>query len=128
MAGASVSARSFQKLAERKFPDEPKKISGARLFGFWQPIGFYVATIAFLFFAVSGYGSSFFIGLLLAMFGISYLVLTTWAFKKKFDVPGIIPRVIWFTVLLLVLFAAEVFGGMATILGGDWFGAKLYWV
>jgi len=118
VAGASISARYFQSLAEKTFPDEPEKIKGARLFGFWQPIGFYMITIiaAFLFFSKptnlsSHQLSNFTRGLLTAAVGISYLVFTTWAFKREFNAPGVIPRVIGVAVAIMVLFAAEFFGG-----------------
>lgn len=108
-AAASISARNFGNYVEKNLPNEPKKIKTARTFGFWFPIGLLISLALGLWIASSIDLNAIF---MLVVIGILYLVIMAKTLKEKLQLPGIISRVVGFSILLGVFEVIEFFLGM----------------
>ena len=116
-AAASISARNFGNYVEKKLPNEPKKIKTARTFGFWFPIGLLISLALGLWIASSIDLNAIF---MLVVIGILYLVIMANTLKEKLQLPGIISRVVGFSILLGVFEVIGFFLGMYALIYLTW--------
>lgn len=112
-AAASISARNFGNYVEKKLPNEPKKIKTARTFGFWFPIGLLISLALGLRIASKINLNAIF---MLVVIGILYLVIMANTLKEKLQLPGIISRVVGFSILLGVFEVIGFFLGMYALI------------
>lgn len=116
-AAASISARNFGNYVEKQLPNEPKKIKKARTFGFWFPIGLIISLALGLWLASSIDLNAIF---MLVVIGILYLIIMAKTLKEKLQLPGIISRVIGFSILLGVFEVIGFFLGIYAIIYLGW--------
>ena len=116
-AAASISARNFGNYVEKNLPNEPKKIKTARTFGFWFPIGLLISLSLGLWIASSIDLNAIF---MLVVIGILYLVIMANTLKEKLQLPGIISRVVGFSILLGVFEVIGFFLGMYALIYLAW--------
>ena len=116
-AAASISARNFGNYVEKNLPNETKKIKTARTFGFWFPIGLLISLALGLWIASSIDLNAIF---MLVVIGILYLVIMANTLKEKLQLPGIISRVVGFSILLGVFEVIGFFLGMYALIYLTW--------
>ena len=116
-AAASISARNFGNYVEKNLPNEPKKIKTARTFGFWFSIVLLISLALGLWIASSIDLNAIF---MLVVIGILYLVIMANTLKEKLQLPGIISRVVGFSILLGVFEVIGFFLGMYALIYLTW--------
>ena len=104
---ASISARNFADYFEEKQPNEPDKIKLARRFGFFQPIGLFIVSVAALLCSLS-YGSPGIGIFAFIIVGVAYTIITSSYLQNRTGIQeGILSRAFSSLMILVAIFIIE---------------------